>query len=405
MDKKDLLSVDKAISDIIKKIPYAKSEEKVKLNDSLGRVISRDIISKRDNPSENTSAMDGFAINSKNTENEFKVIGESSAGKPYKYKVKKDEAVRIFTGSFLPKGTDTVIIQENINYFNKDLISSSKTFLKNQNVRKKGVDLRFNQIVVKKNTVINSRIIASIAMSNNRYVFVKKKPIIGILSTGNEIIEVGQKLAKNKIPSGNNLMISSMVKIFGGIPKILPIAKDNIKHIETILNENLDCNFFVSSGGASVGKYDFLHRVLDKNDKDTYLHFWKIAMRPGKPLIFAKYKKIPFLGLPGNPVSAGVCSLIFLRPAINKILGLKDYFPELNTGVLDGELKQNDQRLDFIRAYFNPKNKNKIIPFTKQDSSMINNFSICDCLILRKPFEKKTTKNSQINFIKFPDFI
>ena len=111
------------------------------------------------------------------------------------------------------------------------------------------------------------------------------------------------------------------------------------------------------------------------------------------------------MGLPGNPVSAGVCSLIFLRPAINKILGLKDYFPELNTGVLDGELKQNDQRLDFIRAYFNPKNKNKIIPFTKQDSSMINNFSICDCLILRKPFDKKTTKNSQINFIKFPDFI
>jgi len=267
------------------------------------------------------------------------------------------------------------------------------------------VDLKLGELVVKKNTVINSRIISSIAMSNNDNVYVKKKPVIGILSTGNEIVDIGKKIGKNQIPSGNNLMISSMVKVFGGIPKILPIAKDKTKDIEKILNKNLDCDLFVSSGGASVGKYDLLKSVLDKKNIDTNVNFWKIAMRPGKPLIFGKYKNIPFLGLPGNPVSAGVCSLIFLRTSINKILGINDFFPDLHVGILNGELKKNDQRLDFVRAYFDKNDKNKIIPFSKQDSSMINLFSKCDCLILRKPFEKKALKNTKVNFIKFPDLI
>ena len=148
-----------------------------------------------------------------------------------------------------------------------------------------------------------------------------------------------------------------------------------------------------------------LKSVLDKKNSNTNVDFWKIAMRPGKPLIFGKYKNIPFLGLPGNPVSAGVCSLIFLRTSINKILGINDFFPDLHVGILNGELKKNDQRLDFVRACFDKNDKNKIIPFSKQDSSMINLFSKCDCLILRKPFEKKALKNTKVNFIKFPDLI
>lgn len=405
MPKQGLLSVDKAISAIVKKISLLKKEEKIRLSDSLGRILSRNVTSQRNNPTEDTSAMDGFAINSINNNNEFKIIGEASAGNPFKGKVGKNETVQIFTGSFLPKGTNTVIIQENVKNVNSYAIINTVPFKKNQNVRKKGIDLKLGELVVKKNTLINSRIISSIAMSDNKYVFVKKKPVIGILSTGNEIVDAGKKLGKNQIPSGNNLMISSMVKVFGGIPKILPIAKDKTKDIEKILNVNLDCDLFVSSGGASVGKYDLLKNILDKKNSSTNIHFWKIAMRPGKPLIFGKYKNIPFLGLPGNPVSAGICSLIFLRASINKILGVNDFFPDLHFGILNGELKENDQRLDFVRAYFDKKNKNKVIPFLKQDSSMINLFSKCDCLIMRKPFEKKALKNSSVNFIKFPDLI
>ncbi len=405
MLKKKLLSIDQAISKIVKSLPVSKIEEKIELKDSLGRIITRNILSKRNNPSKNTSAMDGFAINALNHNTKFKIIGESSAGKPFKGKVGKNETVQIFTGAFLPSGTNAVVIQENINYLKDNFISTNQVFYKYLNVRKKGVDLKIKQNVSKKNTFINARIMSSIAMSNNNHIYVRKKPIIGILSTGNEIIEVGERLTENKIPSGNNLMISSMVKIFGGIPRVLPIANDKIEEIENILNKNLDCNLFVSTGGASVGKYDLLGHLLDKKKKETNLNFWKIAMRPGKPLIFAKYKDVPFLGLPGNPVSAGVCSIIFLRAAIKKILGLKNFFPDIHDGILDGELEKNDQRLDFIRACFNKKNKNKIIPFKKQDSSMINVFSKCDCLIIRKPFEKKSKKNTQIKFIKFPDYI
>ena len=337
MPKKGLLSVDQAISAIVKNISLSKKEEKIKLSDSLGRILSKNVISKRNNPSEDTSAMDGFAINSMNYSNEFKIIGESSAGNPFKGKVGKNETVQIFTGSFLPKGTNTVIIQENVKNINSDMITNTVLFEKNQNVRKRGVDLKLGQIVVKKDTLINSRIISSIAMSNNDNVYVKKKPVIGILSTGNEIVDVGKISEKNQIPSGNNLMISSMVKVFGGTPKILPIAKDKTKDIEKILNKNLDCEFFVSSGGASIGKYDLLKSIFNKKKNTTNLHFWKIAMRPGKPLIFAKYKNVPLLGLPGNPVSAGVCSLIFLRASINKILGINDCFPDLHIGILNGE--------------------------------------------------------------------
>ena len=158
MPKKGLLSVDQAISAIVKKILPLKKEEKIKLSDSLGRILSKNVISKRNNPSEDTSAMDGFAINIKNSTNEFKIIGESSAGNPFKGKVGKNETVQIFTGSFLPKGTNTVIIQENTKNLTPEIITNTVKFEKNQNVRKKGVDLKLGELVVKKNTVINSRI-------------------------------------------------------------------------------------------------------------------------------------------------------------------------------------------------------------------------------------------------------
>lgn len=193
-------------------------------------------------------------------------------------------------------------------------------------------------------------------------------------------------------------MLASMISIFGGLPKILPIAKDNIITIEKILSKNLDCDLLVTTGGASVGKYDFLSNLFKKNIK-----FWKIAMRPGKPLIFGSFKKVPIIGLPGNPVSAGVCSLIFLRAAINKMLGIKDYFPEIYQGITTNIINKNDHRMDFIRSSLEINKNNFLTPFKKQDSSMTNLFSKSNCLILRKPFEKKSMPGDVVNFIKFPD--
>ena len=402
MVKNNLISVKKAISNIVSKIPAIKKNEKVNLYECFGRILSKPVISKRNNPNEDVSAMDGFAINIKNMKNKFTIIGESKAGKPFKKTVKKNETVQIFTGAFLPKGTNSIVVQEDVRYINNKEIIVSKKLKKKQHIRKKGVDLKIGQIVANEDEKINSRKIASIAMSGCSTLFIKKKPVIGVISTGDELQNIGDRYSKYKIINGNNLMISSIINVSGGSPRLLPIAPDNIHKIEEILNANLNCDLFVSTGGASVGKYDFLHNILNKNNKQTYVDFWKIAMRPGKPLIFGRYKNIPILGLPGNPVSAGICSLLFLRAAINKLLGLKEFFPEIFQGVLKGSLNKNDNRMDFVRAIYDKNDKNKIIPFKKQDSSMMNMFSKCECLIVREPFEDRKKPLDKIKYIKFP---
>ena len=403
MLNKNLLSVEDAINKIVKTLKTLKDED-IKLTECLGRVSAKKIISQLNNPPTDVSSMDGYAISSEKIFKSYKVIGESSAGNPFKKSVNPKEAVQIFTGAYLPKGTNTVVIQENTKIIDKDNISFKKNKIeKNDNVRKKGLDFKKGSTVLKGNHIINSRDISTIAMSGNFHINVRTKPKIGILSTGDEIEKVGNSLKKDKIPSGNNVMLASMINIFGGLPRILPIAKDNLNNIENTLSKNLDCDLLVTTGGASVGKYDFLSSLFEKHKKFTNIKFWKIAMRPGKPLIFGSFKKVPIIGLPGNPVSAGVCSLIFLRVAINKMLGLKDYFPDIHQGITTTTINKNDQRMDFIRSKLEINKKNFLTPFKKQDSSMTNLFSRSNCLILRKPFEKKSLPGDLVNFIKFPD--
>ena len=403
MVNKKLLSVKEAINEIVKNLQVLQSED-IELTNALGRTNAKKIISKLNNPSQDVSSMDGYAVNSKNNFKNYKIIGESSAGNPFKKSVGDGETVQIFTGAHLPKGTDCVEIQENTELKNNNIVFfKNNSFLKNQYVRKKGLDFQKEDIILDKNNIINSRDISTIAMSGNFWLNVRIKPIIGILSTGDEIEKVGELLNKNKIPSGNNIMLASMIKVFGGIPRILPISKDNKNSIKKILEKNLDCNLLISTGGASVGKYDYLSHLFNKKQVFTSFDFWKIAMRPGKPLIFGKLKKTPLLGLPGNPVSAGVCSLIFLRASIRKMLGLKNYFPDIYEGITTSTIDENDNRMDFIRSVLKINSKNFVTPFIKQDSSMTNLFSKSNCLIIRKPYEKKSATGDIVKFIKFPD--
>ena len=201
------------------------------------------IISEIDNPKYDVSSMDGYAINYKDYFDlrdskikKFKIVGESSAGLPYSKKINSLETVRIFTGAKLPKGSNTVIIQENVK------VSKSGSYIiidespkKSQFVRKKGLDFKKNNIIFKEGTILKSRHLGSIAMTGQAWLTVSRKPTVSILSTGNEILKVGEQLSKDKIPSGNSLMLSSMVQEFGGMPRILPVAKDNLQDIYEIL--------------------------------------------------------------------------------------------------------------------------------------------------------------------------
>ena len=417
MPASKLISLDVAIRNIksnFKKI----SNEDVFLQNSLGRCLAEPIYSKIDNPKYDVSSMDGYAINFKdftelNSKNNskktinFKVIGESSAGNPFEKKIKNFEAVRIFTGAKVPRGCDVVIIQENVHpSSDQKYISTQSNVIKYQNIRKKGLDFKKGECIFKIGSLIKSRHIGSIAMTGQTWVTVSRKPVVSILSTGNEILRVGEQLTKDQIPSGNNLMLAAMVTQFGGIPRILPIADDNEDSIYNILNKALDSDLIVTTGGVSVGKYDLIQKALQNFEGKSQNEFWKVAMRPGKPLLFSIIDNTPLIGLPGNPVSSGVCSLIFVNVAIRSMLGITEKYPIFEKITLDGILPVNDERMDFVRAKINIEDGNLLAtPINKQDSSMITQFSYSDCLIVRDPFEGVKNKGEIVKILRFPNNI
>ena len=417
MPASKLISLDVAIRNIksnFKKI----SNEDVFLQNSLGRCLAEPIYSKIDNPKYDVSSMDGYAINFKdftelNSKNNskkainFKVIGESSAGNPFEKKIKNFEAVRIFTGAKVPRGCDVVIIQENVRTSSDQIyISTQSNIIKYQNIRKKGLDFKKGECIFKIGSLIKSRHIGSIAMTGQTWVTVSRKPVVSILSTGNEILRVGEQLTKDQIPSGNNLMLAAMVTQFGGIPRILPIADDNEDSIYNILNKALDSDLIVTTGGVSVGKYDLIQKALQNFEGKSQNEFWKVAMRPGKPLLFSIIDNTPLIGLPGNPVSSGVCSLIFVNVAIRSMLGITEKYPIFEKITLDGTLPVNDERMDFVRAKINIEDGNLLAtPINKQDSSMITQFSYSDCLIVRDPFEGVKNKGEIVKILRFPNNI
>ena len=417
MPASKLISLDVAIRNIksnFKKI----SNEDVFLQNSLGRCLAKPIYSKIDNPKYDVSSMDGYAINfkdftelnsKKNSKKaiDFKVIGESSAGNPFEKKIKNFEAVRIFTGAKVPRGCDVVIIQENVHTSSdQKYISTQSNVIKYQNIRKKGLDFKKGECIFKIGSLIKSRHIGSIAMTGQTWVTVSRKPVVSILSTGNEILRVGEQLTKDQIPSGNNLMLAAMVTQFGGIPRILPIADDNEDSIYNILNKALDSDLIVTTGGVSVGKYDLIQKALQNFEGKSQNEFWKVAMRPGKPLLFSIIDNTPLIGLPGNPVSSGVCSLIFVNVAIRSMLGITEKYPIFEKITLDGTLPVNDERMDFVRAKINIEDGNLLAtPINKQDSSMITQFSYSDCLIVRDPFEGVKNKGEIVKILRFPNNI
>jgi len=201
-------------------------------------------------------------------------------------------------------------------------------------------------------------------------------------------------------------MIAGMIKEFGGLPRILPIASDKVSEIYKTLKNALDSDLIVTTGGVSVGKYDLIQKALLKFKEKNKIEFWKIAMRPGKPLLFSKIFNTPLIGLPGNPVSSGVCCMLFVNLAIRKMLGVKGDYPVYERAILEGKLNTNDQRLDFVRAKLSYKeNVLYVKPINKQDSSMITEFSLSNCLIVRPPYDINKASGEFVTIFKYPNNI
>jgi len=381
-----MISVAEALSQIIANVEQTCAEQ-VALPDALGRVLSEDIVARLTQPWADVSAMDGYGVRQADVTSvpaNLTVIGESAAGGSFAGVVGVGEAVRIFTGAPLPQGADTIIIQE-VTERDGDAVKVLETSAKGRFVRPAGLDFKSGEVLIKARRVMSARDIGLAAAANVPWVMVRRKPRVAIIATGNEVVMPGDALGDNQIISSNSIMLSAFLKVLGAEPLDLGIASDDTASLTRLIKSAEQADMLVTIGGASVGDYDLVNQVLGQEGVD--LGFYKVAMRPGKPLIFGRLGTTPVLGLPGNPVSVGVTSAIFLAPAVRAMLGLGTETNAKETAQLGADLDENDVRQDYLRATLStgPNGHHIATPFSRQDSAMMARFAEADCLIIRAP--------------------
>ena len=393
------ISVKDARERILKSINPINKTEKIDIKDSLNRILSKSIKAKRTQPAFNTSAMDGYATKKKYLKvipKFLDIIGETKAGDKNKFKLRKDQAVRVYTGSFLPEGCDKVILQENCER-NEDKVHVKEMNTENF-IRKKGEDFFQNDQCLLKSSIMDFGNIALAGAMNYKLIEVYRKPRIGIIANGNELFEPGNKNQQMKQPASTKPSIMSSINAWGGDAVDLGIAKDTVNSLKSKLKKGLSCDMIVTIGGASVGDYDLVYKSL--KEMNFKLNFWKIKMKPGKPLMFGYLKNKPIIGLPGNPVSSMVCAQLFLKQSIYKLQN-HNYSENIFDFRLGKDLPKNNWRESYLRGYIskNTNDQTVVMPITNQDSSSISSYAKADLLIIREPNARKIKKNSLVKAI------
>jgi len=387
-----LLPVDEALSRILAGLTPG-DVETCALAESTGRVVACDVASRLSLPPESVSAMDGYAVRAEDCQKAgvcLTRIGESAAGRPWEGQLGAGDAVRIFTGAVLPAGSDCVVLQEDVIAYTEDdgaVITLKEAPRAGQFIRPAGLDVTAGDLILPAGAVMSARLIALATSAGHTEISVWPRPRVGVLSTGDELVLPGETPARGQIISSNATYLSAFIRACGGIPVDLGIARDRAgAMLEQVRAAPMPLDMVVTTGGASVGTHD--HIVSDLSSAGTELGFWKIAMRPGKPLLHGRIDGIPVLGLPGNPVSSAVCANIFLRPAIARLSGTR-HDPQLVAARLETDLQENDRRQDYLRANLSHDEAGApwVTAAGKQDSSMISVFANANALIIRPPFD------------------
>jgi molybdopterin molybdotransferase len=359
----------------------------VPLPQAAGRVLAAAAVSTLTQPPADLSAMDGYAIRFADVPSvptDLRVIGQAPAGGAYAGTLQAGEAVRIFTGGPVPAGADTIVIQENTKAGN-GLVTVLEPPAQGRHIRRAGLDFKAGQSALAAGTLLTPRHLALLAGMNLPELSVHRRPRIGLLATGNELVKLGQTPGANQIVASSGFGLAAMIERWGGEPVMLGIVRDETAEIVKALRAAGDCDLLVTLGGASVGDHDLVQDALKA--AGGALDFWKIAMRPGKPLMFGRVGSLPLLGLPGNPVSALVCALLFLRAAVLKMTGRSDIALPLTVAKAGQPLPANDQRQDYIRASLmrDAQGGLTVSPFKVQDSSMLSLLAQSGALIVRRP--------------------
>ncbi|HCV87946.1 MAG TPA: molybdopterin molybdenumtransferase MoeA [Alphaproteobacteria bacterium] len=396
-----LLPVDDARARILEGLVPGDAE-RCALAEAMGRVVASDVASRLSLPPEAVSAMDGYAIRVADCQTvgaTLTRIGESAAGRPWDGRLGPGQAVRIFTGAVVPDGADGIILQEDVEAGSETdgaVITVNEVPRDGQFIRPAGLDVTAGDIILTAGTVMSARLISLATSAGHTDISVWRRPHIGVLSTGDELVLPGDVPERGQIISSNATYLAAFIRACGAVPVDLGIARDRAgAMLEQVRAASLPLDMVVTTGGASVGTHD--HLVSDLSSAGTELGFWKIAMRPGKPLLHGRIDGIPLLGLPGNPVSSAVCANIFLRPAIAQLSGSK-HRPQMIAAELTEALRENDQRQDYLRSSlrYGEDGRARVTPARKQDSSMISIYANADALIVRPPFDAAKSAGDQV---------
>jgi len=377
--------------------------EWVPLEEANGRKLAQDLVSKRTQPPFAASAMDGYAVRHEDASKPdacLTVIGEAPAGHAFQGTVGSGEAVRIFTGAPVPDSADTILIQENAER-TENQVRVVEAPTKGRFVRAAGLDFSLGDTLIKAGKTLNYRDLALAAAMNHAVLPVVRKPVVAVLATGDELVRPGGEPGPDQIIASNHAGIAGLVEDCGGIPLDLGISPDEPKAMANYVARAIDSNVdvLITLGGASVGDHDLVQDVLGEQGMD--LAFWRIAMRPGKPLMAGRLGDIKVLGLPGNPVSSLVCGLLFLKPLLAAMLGESSRTEE-TTAVLGADLGENDRRQDYIRAKLENDNNGQLVatPFKRQDSSMLALLAHSGALIIRPPHAPAVKAGDQVKILK-----
>jgi len=377
--------------------------EYASLTEAHGRVLAADLKALRTQPPADVSAMDGYAVRGEDVASvpaQLKVIGEVAAGRPFAGTVAAGQAARIFTGGVLPPGADTVVIQE-VTERERDTVTVNSATRLGRNVRREGLDFKAGETLLAAGHRLASRSLALAAAMNHATVPVHRRPKVALLATGDELVAPGSSLGPGQIVYSNGFAIGALIRQEGADLADLGIVADHLGATVDAIGRarRWGADVLVTTGGASVGDYDLVQEAL--RSLGLKLAFWKVALRPGKPLMHGQIADMRVLGVPGNPVSAYVCALLFLVPLIRRLQGRSDLAMARESAVLGIDLGENDERSDYLRATLATRDGQLVAtPFPIQDSSMTAPLAKADCLVIREPFAPAAPAGSPCTIVK-----